>query len=175
MIRYKDIKLLLAEVADFPFIISLFREDNVGKTLIQEPDVLADDQIIPFLLLGNAKLFVIVQEKADEAKLTGFITLKNIDHRNQKAELGNIAAIPGVNLGANAMQALVGYAFEDLNLNKVIFKTWGDNFKVMGWYSRKKIFLEGVERQHIYRGGKFVDLHRFSILKSEFGMIFKGD
>ena len=161
-----ELILRFAQAEDYPFICALFREPHVGKQLTVEPWLMPVEGIIPFLTQGETRMFVAIRKE----KRIGFATINDIDHRNRTAWLGMIAMVQSkecMRMGSIAKK-IIAYGFNELNLNKMTFTTWSSNKVVLKWYEKAKIPLEGIERQHAFVDGEYLDLHRFGLLRSEF-------
>lgn len=117
---------------------------------------------------GN-KRFTIVMKNSCEA--VGMVALTEIDWHNRSAELG-IKLHPScpkrLGIATDALMALMRYAFEEVNLNRlntcqITYNTPSRKlYEKCGWHE------EGVKRQAIYRNGEYHDLVLNGILKSEF-------
>jgi diamine N-acetyltransferase len=119
---------------------------------------------------GDTSIFVICQRDTNQE--IGVVGIDNIDHRNQSAEYGRMliaeSQYRGQGLADDATNALLKYAFEDLNLNRIYLRVYTDNDKAIALYERCKFIREGIEREAIYMGGRRRDLLLMSILRSEF-------
>jgi RimJ/RimL family protein N-acetyltransferase len=103
-------------------------------------------------------------------ELAGIITLNNISLIKRSAFIGFIATKKGVKpmCGINASRAIIKHCFGTLGLNRVYGHTWADNERMDGFYKRLGATLEGIEREHTFKNGKFVDMKIWSILRKEY-------
>ncbi|MBO6534553.1 MAG: GNAT family N-acetyltransferase, partial [Muricauda sp.] len=62
---------------------------------------------------------------------------------------------------------LLTFLFEELKINKVEFRTRGDNLKSQRALNKIGATKEGVLRELIFRNGKYIDVVYFGILASE--------
>ena len=108
-----------------------------------------------------------------EGKFVGLITLTSIDWKNRKADHG-IRLMPDApkrkGIAYDAVNALVSYAFNELNLNKVYTTILDYNTPSFNLYKKCGWKEEGLLRQSIYKKGEYHDLHCISILKEEFDL-----
>lgn len=72
--------------------------------------------------------------------------------------------------GADALQTLIKYGFEDLNLNKIWCEVFSNNTSIKT-YQRVGFTHEGTMRQHYFNEGKYWDSHILSMLKDEYTSI----
>jgi RimJ/RimL family protein N-acetyltransferase len=103
-------------------------------------------------------------------ELAGVITLNNISLIKRSAYIGFIAVKKGVKAGCglNAAKMILKHCFDTLGLNRVYGHTWTDNERMDAFYKRLGATLEGIEREHTFKNGKFVDMKIWSILKREY-------
>lgn len=74
----------------------------------------------------------------------------------------------GKGLGTEANQLAVAYAFEILNLNKVWLGVNLTNQRAHQSYLKAGFKSEGTLRQEVFRNGRYHDVARMSLLKSEY-------
>lgn len=67
-----------------------------------------------------------------------------------------------------AAQALRAYDFNDLELNKIEAAILLENSQSRSVLEKIGMSFEGVARQHFNMKGEFVDLAKYSVLRSEF-------
>ena len=96
----------------------------------------------------------------------GFIVL---DSPNRKAELGYWVReeMQGKGIITRSCSKLIDYGFRQLALNKVSVKVPSNNSKSAAIPERLGFQKEGVLRQELFIGGRFHDVHLFSLLKKE--------
>jgi RimJ/RimL family protein N-acetyltransferase len=107
----------------------------------------------------------------EEGKHIGWIDLKNIDKLNKHAELGiaiGDKSYWGKGYGLSAMNEMLQWGFEKLELNKIWLRVEIDNEKAIKSYKKMGYVEEGILRQDRLRNGEFVDRLRMSILKHEY-------
>jgi RimJ/RimL family protein N-acetyltransferase len=107
----------------------------------------------------------------EKGKHIGWIDLKNIDRLNKHAELGVAIGDKrywGRGYGLAAMQEMLQWGFEELELNKIWLRVEVDNEKAIKSYRKMGYVEEGILRQDRWRNGEFVDRLRMSIIREEF-------
>ena len=116
---------------------------------------------------GEAAVFAIVLQNGD--RQIGNIGLKEINMEHLRAEMGFWIGIDhwGNGYATEAGRAVVDFAFESLELNKVYanhFSTNPASGRVLQKIGMRK---EGVRRQHIVRFGETRDLVLYGIVREE--------
>ncbi len=118
------------------------------------------------LLKDKSRIFFSIQNP--RGKFIGVCALKNIDSKNRKAELyiclhGSPAR--GKGYGAEAVKALLRYAFDTLNLNRVYLYTPAYNAAALRCYRSVGFVEEGRARQDLYSGGRYHDSVHMAFLR----------
>jgi len=106
----------------------------------------------------------------DDDEPVGVISLMNISDTNESAELSIIVGHPDDRhrgYGTEAIGLLLGYAFEELKLNRVGLSAFDFNGEAIAAYEKLGFVVEGSHRQAIKRYSGFHDAILMSILKNE--------
>ncbi len=106
-----------------------------------------------------------------EGIFVGIATLTDIDWKNRKAHHGirlTLSAPKGVGIGSDSVYAIMKYAFEELNLNKLYGSILSYNVASWKLYTKCGWKSEGVYKQNVYKNGKYHDESPVAILKSEY-------
>ena len=105
-------------------------------------------------------------------KTIGVIMLFDIDTYNGTAEIGHkISAKPEDRIKGDITDALNGMldlAFYTLRLNCVTARTVEGNIFAEKILKKSHFVEEGTLRHRIYQDGKFLNMHSFSVVKSDF-------
>ena len=108
----------------------------------------------------------------ESSEMIGYISLNNIDLRNRKAEWGALViGNPANRKGGYAVQAsilMLQYAFEEMNLHRVIGYWLDDNQPSLFLGLSVGFKREGVFREHVFKNGGYHDVIIMSLLESEF-------
>lgn len=107
--------------------------------------------------------------------LLGEIRLKNIRYYNRKAELGIILKkeYHGVGYGKKAVEALMSYAFNKMNLYRLEAEVIEYNKSSIKLVESLGFVREGVLRKGKYNEGSYWDIYRYGILSEEYKEFFK--
>ena len=122
------------------------------------------------LLTRDDKRMLIIETK--EGRPIGTIGMDHIDFKNQRAEFGNLligeSEYLGKNLATDGTLALLKFAFQEMNLNRVYLEVYADNDRARRLYDKCGFKVEGVLRQAYYHQGRFQDTVLMSVLRDEF-------
>lgn len=113
-------------------------------------------------------IFSIVLKKNHQ--LIGNMGLVRINWLDRKAETAALIVSDkyrSKGYGAEAKELLLGYAFNTLGLHRIESCAMADNARSLAYLRKSGYIEEGVQRQAIFKNGKWVDLVSFSILESE--------
>jgi len=101
----------------------------------------------------------------------GTIGLFNIRWKDRAAEFGLMigeADARGHGYGSEAIRLINKYAFEQLNLNRLELSVVAFNERAIRMYEAAGFVREGVRRETVFSGGRYVDLIGYSMLASEY-------
>jgi ribosomal-protein-serine acetyltransferase len=101
--------------------------------------------------------------------IAGRIGLHHIDKQNKIASIGYWLAkdFAGKGIITKSCKAIIDYAFDVLDLNRIEIKCGTGNFKSKAVPERLGFKQEGIIRQGEFVNNKFIDLFIFSMIKSE--------
>lgn len=115
----------------------------------------------------NVALGIVAKETG---ALIGIAALGGMSGVNRSAEFGLIIGdreSQSRGYGTEATQLMLRYGFCELNLNRIELRVFETNPRGIRAYERAGFVREGCDRQGIYRGGRYVDVYRYSILRNE--------
>lgn len=96
--------------------------------------------------------------------------LFNFDHPARRAELGIMIGDKtrwGQGIGLDAMETLLRFAFDNLNLNRVFLRVFDHNVRAQNLYRKLGFKEEGRLRQDIYHDGDYRDTILMGMLRGE--------
>ena len=117
----------------------------------------------------NAVYFAIFLINEDKDHLIGNCSVQ-IDWKNKLGHLGITIGEKeywGKGYGTEAMQLLVNYCFQSLNIHKIELNVFNFNTRAIKSYTKIGFKKEGHSRKSHYVNGKYVDLIAMGILKDE--------
>lgn len=113
----------------------------------------------------DTKTFSIVENK--HFKLIGSCSLRAINHIHRNAELQiRIGEYDFQNkgLGTEAINLLVDFGFNDLNLKRIYLHVFSDNFPAIRAYEKCDFQYEGLLRKAAFINGKYIDINIMSVI-----------
>jgi len=169
MIKGNKVILRPVEERDLPLLVRWRNDPEIRRYFFS-----------PFLisLAGQKKWFeglladrnrVVFMIDTFDGKTVGVTAIDHIDWRNQEAEVGMNAIDPderGKGYIEEAMDLIIKYCFEELNLHRIYGLVYPFNpavelYKFFGGQ------VEGVLRQAVFSGGKFHDKIVMGLLREE--------
>ena len=100
----------------------------------------------------------------------GHVGLYQIDHRVRSCELGIIIGDLskwGKGIGREVTRAIIAYAFDELNMNRIELSVVSSNARALHLYEGLGFAREGVRRQAQYRAGAYLDVVVMAMLRAE--------
>jgi RimJ/RimL family protein N-acetyltransferase len=109
---------------------------------------------------SRSRVVLAIEDKSDGA-FVGFVYLNNIDWFARNAEFGILIGERrrhGKGLARDALELVVGYAFETLNLHKIYLRAVAFNKRALRLYRAFGFAEEGIQRQQAFVGGRYHDV-----------------
>jgi len=131
---------------------------------------LAEREIIASMMKPQANDKVFAVETLDGLYI-GNVGLHRISWEDRRATFGIFIgekAYWGKGYGTDATRAIVRFAFDEMNLNRVELQVLDDNERGIRCYEKVGFVREGVQRQYRYREGRYVGMVVMSILREEY-------
>jgi len=156
---------------DLPRFVAWINDQEVARHL---------DFYRPISLEDEERWFAAVATSASDSVFTletvtgehiGSIGLHQIDTRARSAMLGVFIGEKrfwGKGYGTEAVQLLLEYAFDQLNLHRVFLYVHEHNPRAVRCYQKCGFVQEGTLRQAGYKEGKYFDILVMGILDDEF-------
>ncbi len=167
---------------DAPIIVEkvndpVLREKLKYFSFFQEPLIFERETAYLKRMIDSQNDLIMVIKLIEGKKFIGTVGLHEIDWLNDHLRFGIIIFDKdfwGGGYGREAVDLMLDFSFEELNMNKVYLASRTDNAVAIGVYQKLGFKVEGVLRQE-YRINKtedkevrlYLDLLKMSILKSE--------
>lgn len=106
----------------------------------------------------------------------GVLTLTDIDWKNRRAAIGIKIALNGNRsrgYGTDATMAIMRYAFDELGFHRLEATRLALNQGSAHTLAKCGFVEEGVKRDYIYKGGRYIDLVEASILADDYYELIK--
>ncbi len=147
--------------------LALMRLDQPGAV---RPERLMDTRAWLERVLSDEKtIFFALGHKAS-GDFIGTVSLRNLDLKNQNAELAILIGEPenrGRGVGGEALSVLLDYAFGELGLYRVYLWVLAYNEPAIRLYRRLGFKEEGRLRAQVWRDGARHDVLVFGLLRDE--------
>lgn len=120
------------------------------------------------VLKGEVAQFIIVDNES--GKDVGSVYLRDIDNDNQKCEYGIFIgeeSCRGKGLGTAAARLILGYAFDELKMNRVFLRVFAKNTAAINSYKHAGFKTEGVFRQDVIIDGTAYDMVFMAMLRDD--------
>jgi RimJ/RimL family protein N-acetyltransferase len=116
-------------------------------------------------------------DQGDGPKLIGTTGIHRIDWRNRNAITGNLIGEKsewGKGYGSEVVALRTRYAFEQLNLEKVMTEAFTENRGSIRALEKAGYRQNGVKRRHVYRHGRWHDFWTADLLREEWEAAQRG-
>jgi RimJ/RimL family protein N-acetyltransferase len=113
-------------------------------------------------LSGRQDCLYFAVEAADEGVHVGNVWLWDIEPRHRRAEVRILIGAPGPpgsGLGVESIDLISRYAFERLDLHKLVAQVLAINPRALGAFEKAGFEIEGVLRADRWTGDEFVDVY----------------
>jgi len=169
-----DLKLREIQMSDSAFIFSIIDKDREylreWLPFVDDTRMVEDtENFIKSVLAGPADRIETVYVIIYENQPAGLIGYRNTDRANHKTELGYWIAkdLQGKGIVTKACKALINFAFEIFNMNRIQICVSIDNHKSKAIPLRLGFKFEGIQRAGEYLNDHFTNLEIYSMLRSE--------
>lgn len=118
---------------------------------------------------GNSSRIVFSIDWIENNTHVGFIELNTIDYFNNTAQFAIVLGeknARGKGIAKEATQAIIKYAFDELNLNKIYLQVAAYNDPAIQLYTKIGFVKEGTLKNHIYNQGSYHHMIAMAIFKS---------
>jgi RimJ/RimL family protein N-acetyltransferase len=172
MIQGARVKLRAVEASDYPLLAQWLNDPEVmvhwgrpGNTLsLEEVERSERSQAAR----PNARKYII---ETNDAVPIGQIDYYDLDWQNRSAWVSIMIGMPDYwsgGYGTDAMRALLGYLFMQLDLHRVALTAHESNVRAQRSYAKTGFVLEGRLRDWAFFDGQWVNGVVMSVLKDDF-------
>lgn len=118
--------------------------------------------------LKDPDVLTLAVKKRENGNIIGDVII-NLDFESEWFEIKRIAfSEKGSGYGRETMNALIKYAFEELNMNKVWLEAYTDNKVGRNLYESLGFHIDGILRQHHKTERGILNQMQFSMLAGEY-------
>ncbi|MGD9147678.1 MAG: GNAT family protein [Anaerolineae bacterium] len=171
MIRGSKTRMRALEREDLPHFVRWINDPETRRFMnVRYPISMVEEEKWweGFLERKNDHIFAI---EAEDGTYIGNIGLHGIEHENRRAQLGVTIGnkhVWGKGYGTDAIKAVLGWAFNYLNLNRVSLTVFAYNKRAIHCYQKVGFEHEGTMRQARYVDGRYHDELVMGVLRGEF-------
>jgi RimJ/RimL family protein N-acetyltransferase len=171
MIPGKRIRLRAVEPADLADYQRWLNDPEVIRYLtLYAPLSMADEEAWYQSVRADPGQTVFAIE-TEAGRHIGNVGLMHINWKDRTAELGVVIGDKshwGQGYGLDAMRTMLGFAFGEMNLNRVYLRVFAEHAPAISTYRKCGFVEEGRLREDVYAGGRYHDLLIMGILNREF-------
>lgn len=178
MLYGEHVRLRAIERGDIPTFVRWFNDPEVRRYLLLFGPMSEAEEERWFEAQLDSKdqfLFCIdapVEEDGGEEWVTvGNMALSHVDWRNRAAVMGIALGEKGFwnrGYGTDAVRTMLGFAFDELGLNRVELDVFEFNERAIRCYEKVGFRQEGTRRSALFKEGRFHDIHLMAVLREEF-------
>jgi len=158
MFQYNDISFRMVEERDLKLLYEMRYDETVNEQLFDTIPISLHNQkawMESMLKSKTSKVFVVVRKKKVKDEVIGCVKLRDIDHQNQRVEIGAdiLEEHRKKGYGTKTYEALEKYCFNYLNMQKMYLYVFESNQIAVNLYKKAGFEIEGRLKDHIYRNG----------------------
>lgn len=171
MIRGTKTRLRALEHDDLPHFVRWINEPETRRFMALRYPLSMTEEEKWWQNLPQRKNDHIFAIEAEDGTYIGNIGLHGIERENRRATVGIIIghkAYWSRGYGSDAIRALLRWAFEYLNLNRLSLTAYAYNERAIRCYEKCGFQHEGIMRQARYSDGQYYDELMMGILRDEF-------
>ena len=159
------------ETGDEPLLREWLNDPRNWRTLARARPLneLREREYIEKLYTSNEDVALGIVVK-DLDRLIGSVGLRGITMPDRSACFGILIGdvdCQSLGYGTEATELMLRLGFEEFNLNRIELDVLADNPRAIRAYEKAGFVAEGRSREAIFRGGRFVDLLRYAVLRWE--------
>ena len=162
--RQEDISAIRSWVTDIETTRTL------GGAYLRPQTWEQSETYLSHLLSGDAGGVNLVIADKESLRYLGQCSLMMVDNVARHAELAVVMCPVCQNQGhgQEVIALMLGFAFRQMNLNRVYLKVYADNARAVRCYEKCGFTREGLLRAHAYADGEYKDVLFMGILREEF-------
>lgn len=169
----KKVKLRAYKKEDIPLAYEYMNDSELKRLLVNKipyPMILEEEEKWFESLINSKDSYNFAIEDLETGKYIGGCGINEMNWLNRVAIIGIFIGDKnywGKGYGTDAVNILVKFIFEQMNMNKVKLNVFSFNARAKKCYEKCGFGVEGVLRQELFRDGKYHDEYLMSILFEE--------
>ena len=167
---------------DHELIVAWRREPEIRRSFFGEQEITLESHLAWYrrIAADDGQMYLVIEALLDPESaeslldpiVIGTVGLSNIDGHNRTAEFGRFmigdARFRGAGCGREAACLVCEHAFGALHLNRLWAEVIAGNQRALGLYESIGFKQEGVLREHVFKGGRHLDVVRVGMLAAGF-------
>jgi RimJ/RimL family protein N-acetyltransferase len=139
--------------------------DRVGT--VRPPSEFEHERWLERQATDPSRQIRVIESDAQPIGMCGLVDI-DITYRNAEIWL-YVATGRRAGVGHQVVRDLLSFGFGTLGLHRVRARVFAFNEPALRFFPACGFLVEGIEREAVYKRGKFHDVHLFGILAHEFG------
>lgn len=138
---------------------------------IPYPYTLANEEDWYKKLSPHSDIYNFAIEDQKTGKYIGGCSINEVDWKNSKVVVGIFIGdtdYRSKGYGTDAMNTLVKFIFEQMNINKVKLGVYSFNQRAIRCYEKVGFKKEGILKEELFRNGQYHDIIEMSIFKKDY-------
>ncbi|MGD0056974.1 MAG: GNAT family protein [Methanomassiliicoccales archaeon] len=169
MLEGRSVRLRAVERVDLPSFVKWINDPEVTRFLELNPPMSMEDEERWFVDLQKDpdKVFSI---DTKDGKLIGNVGLMRLNWKDRSVIIGIMIGEKEYwnrGFGTDAIETLLGYLFDEVNMNRVYLIADERNARALRCYEKLGFMKEGLLRQHLYKNGNYIDDVEMSLLRED--------
>lgn len=171
-IHGNNVVLRAISLKDAKLLMELINDADTEKMLGGSSFPVSMEEQEKWIMDQNGKIDIlrsVVAKKDNEDDGLGTVILSDIDYKNGIAQVHIKMSknCRGAGYGADALNAIVAYAFNELRMNCIYANVLSYNEISQKLFQKVGFKRDGVLRSRVFKAGKFIDMYSYSLLKSD--------
>ncbi len=173
----KNVVLRAIEKEDCVLIKEMFNDPEIESLVVGWAfplSLFAQEKWLELHYNDNDAYRFVIDTKEDGA--VGILTLTDIDWKNRRAVIGAKLALKNnrsKGYGTDAIIAVMRYVFDELGFHRLDASRLATNQVSKRLFEKCGFVEEGVKRDYVYKGGRYIDLVEAGILADEYYKLIK--
>jgi RimJ/RimL family protein N-acetyltransferase len=170
----QKVKLRAYNKKDIPLRLSYINDAEIVSHITNDipfPITEHEETIWFESISSKSDIYKFAIETIDDNQFIGGCSINDVDWKNSVATVGIFIGNKdywGNGYGSDALNILVSFIFNQMNINKVRLVCYSFNHRALKSFEKYGFVVEGVLRKEIFKDGCYYDKIAMGILREEF-------